>query len=60
MNTLNPKVDWFLDHEKKWQEEMKLLRTLILECDLDEDYKWMHPSYSYQGNNVVLIHGFKD
>ena len=60
MNTLNPKVDLFLDNTKKWQEEMKLLRSLILECNLDEDYKWMHPCYSYQGNNVVLIHGFKD
>jgi uncharacterized protein YdeI (YjbR/CyaY-like superfamily) len=57
---MNPKVDLFLDKAKKWQEEMRLLRSIVLQCKLDEDYKWMHPCYSLQGNNVVLIHGFKD
>ncbi|WP_317126338.1 YdeI/OmpD-associated family protein [Chryseobacterium sp. 3008163] len=27
---------------------------------LEEDYKWMHPCYTFQGKNVVLIHGFKE
>jgi len=60
MNALNPKVDSFLIKAKKWQSEMHLLRSLILECNLEEEYKWMHPCYSFQGSNVVLIHGFKD
>ena len=60
MNNLDPKVDLFLDKAKKWQEEMKLLRAIVLDCHLDEDYKWMHPCYSFQGKNVVLIHGFKE
>lgn len=60
MNTLNPEVELFLEKAKKWKDEMALLRSLILECNLDENYKWMHPCYSFQGNNVVLIHGFKD
>ncbi len=57
---MNPKVDLFLDKTKKWQEEMRLLRSIILECSLDEDYKWMHPCYTYQKCNIVLIHGFKE
>ena len=28
--------------------------------DLVEDYKWMKPCYTYEGHNVVLIHGFKN
>ena len=28
--------------------------------ELYEDYKWMHPCYTYEGNNIVLIHGFKE
>ncbi|HQS55823.1 MAG TPA: YdeI/OmpD-associated family protein, partial [Sediminibacterium sp.] len=36
------------------------LRSIILECALEEDYKWMHPCYSTNGNNVVLIHSFKE
>lgn len=57
---MNPKVDAFLSKAKKWQDEMTLLREIVLECDLNEDYKWMHPCYTYQDRNVVLIHGFKD
>lgn len=57
---MNPKVDTFLSKSRKWQEEMTLLREIVLECDLNEDYKWMHPCYTYQDRNVVLIHGFKD
>jgi len=57
---MNPKVDQFLSKSKKWKEEMILLRETILELNLDEDFKWMHPCYSYEDGNVVLIHGFKE
>ena len=57
---MNPKVDEFINNAKSWQEEYEKLRTIVLECNLEEDYKWMHPCYTFQGNNIVLIHGFKD
>jgi len=44
---------------KSWKAEMHLLRSIIMECGLEEEYKWMHPCYSINGNNVVLIHSFK-
>jgi len=57
---MNPKVvDRFLDRAKKWKEEMTLLRKICLDCGLTEDFKWMHPCYTFQGKNIVLIHGFK-
>jgi len=39
---------------------MELLRAIILDCGLKEDYKWMHPCYSFKESNIVLIHGFKE
>jgi uncharacterized protein YdeI (YjbR/CyaY-like superfamily) len=55
------KVDQFLEKASNWKQEMTLLREIILDNkDLTEDYKWMHPCYTLQGKNVVLIHGFKD
>jgi len=57
---MNRKVDHFLALAKKWQQEMVLLRSIVLECKLDEDYKWMHPCYSMDGKNIVLIHQFKE
>jgi uncharacterized protein YdeI (YjbR/CyaY-like superfamily) len=57
---MNPKVDDFLENVKNWQEELSLLRSIILECDLFEDFKWKHPCYTFNKSNIVLIHGFKD
>jgi len=59
-NGLNHKVDFFFEKANQWQEEYKKLRTIILDCGLTEEYKWMHPCYTYQGSNIVLIHGFKE
>jgi uncharacterized protein YdeI (YjbR/CyaY-like superfamily) len=60
MNQANPKVDWYFEKEEKWQQEIKKLRTIILDCDLTEELKWGCPCYTYQKNNVVLIHVFKE
>jgi uncharacterized protein YdeI (YjbR/CyaY-like superfamily) len=57
---MHPKVDSVIDKEEKWQAAFQKLREIALECQLDEDLKWGCPCYSYQGGNVVLIHGFKE
>lgn len=56
----NPKVDEFIGNEKKWQEEFKKLRDIVIRSALTEDFKWKVPCYTYEGSNVVLIHGFKE
>lgn len=58
---MNEHVEEFFARPGKWQEEFYLLREIIKENkSLVEEYKWMHPCYTLQGKNVVLIHGFKD
>jgi len=54
------KVDNYIEQVNKWKEETKLLREICLDCGLTEDFKWMHPCYTFQEKNVVLIHGFKE
>jgi len=56
----NQKIDSFIDNLKAWKPEMAALRDIALSFDLVEDYKWMHPCYTLNGNNVFLIHSFKD
>ncbi|MCP1153187.1 YdeI family protein [Peribacillus frigoritolerans] len=56
----NPKVDEFLGKAKKWKEEFETLRNIVLDCELTEEFKWMHPCYTFENKNIVLIHGFKD
>ena len=55
---MNTAAAEFFQKAKKWNEEFLLLRDIIRENpSLVEDYKWMHPCYTYEGKNVVLIHG---
>ena len=56
---INPKVDFFFNNAKQWQEEFEQLRTIVLDCGLTEELKWGVPCYTYQNSNIVLIHGFK-
>ena len=60
MNGMNPKVDFYFSKEKKWQEELEKLRTIILDCQLTEELKWGVPCYTFQKSNIVLIHVFKE
>jgi len=57
---MNPKVDWYFSKAKKWKQESKTLRTIVLGCGLTEELKWGKPCYTFQNSNSVLIHGFKD
>ncbi len=60
MNRMNPKVDFYFSKAKKWQEEIKKLRMIILDCGLTEELKWGVPCYTFQKSNIVLIHVFKE
>jgi len=57
---MNPKVDFFFDKDTQWQKEYEQLRMICLDCGLTEELKWGCPCYTFQENNVVLIHGFKE
>ena len=57
---MNPNVDFYFNKAKKWQEEIEKLRSIALDCGLAEELKWGCPCYTWQGNNIVLIHTFKE
>ena len=60
MENTNPKVDSFIDREKKWQSEFKKLREYCLACGVTEEIKWGKPAYSFDNKNIVIIQGFKN
>ena len=59
MNT-NPKVDFYFHKNEKWSEELARMRTIVLDCGLNEELKWGVPCYTFQNSNIVLIHVFKE
>lgn len=59
MSTPNEKVDAFVSRAKVWQGEIQKLRSILLECGLDEDLKWGKPCFAFEGRNVAIIQPFK-
>ena len=71
---MNSKVDLYLEEGcgrcsyyrtpqckvHNWSEELKELRRIVLECGLDETYKWSQPCYVYQKCNVLLLAALKE
>lgn len=57
---MNPKVDEYLDRLKNWQEELEMLRTILLDCMLTEEIKWRVPCYTFNQKNVIILANFKD
>src|ERR1700758_1488144 len=56
----NPKVDDFIANAKKWQAELQKLRTILLDSELTEEFKWSQPCYTFRGKNVIVISGMKE
>lgn len=59
MNRTNPKAEFYFQ-KGEWQEEIKKLREIVLDCGLTEELKWGVPCYTFQSNNIVLLHVFKE
>lgn len=57
---MHPKVDEYIAKSEKWQEEMQLLRSYLLDCGLTEELKWRVPCYTFQNTNVIIIGNFKE
>ncbi len=52
-------VDDYVASREIWQDEINRLRAILLSTDLTEEVKWGGPCYTYNGQNVVGIGGFK-
>ena len=45
---------------KAWQGEIRKLRSILLDCGLDEERKWGKPCFLFEGKNVAIIQPFKE
>jgi len=60
MTTKNSKIDEFVSLAKAWRGEIEWLRSILLDCGLDEDIKWGKPCFVFEGSNVAIIQPFKE
>ena len=59
MSKQNPKVEAFVRGAKTWRGEIQKLRSILLDCGLEEDLKWGKPCFLFEGKNVAIIQPFK-
>jgi uncharacterized protein YdeI (YjbR/CyaY-like superfamily) len=43
-----------------WQKELVSLRLILLQCGLNEEVKWSHPCYTFNGKNLIMLYAFKE
>lgn len=43
-----------------WQEELKQLRRIVLDCGLIEESKWGVPCYTFKKINILIVAAFKE
>lgn len=60
MNNKNKTVEEYIRNSNKWNVEMEILQSYLLDCGLNEGLKWGVPCYMYHKSNVVLIGSFKE
>lgn len=60
MSMPDPKVDAFVSRAKAWRGEMQKLRSIFLDCGLDEEIKWGKPCFVFEGKNIAIIQPFKN
>lgn len=56
---MNKNTATFIDNLGIWKKEVEMLRTILLDCSLTEDFKWGKPAYTFNEKNVVIIQPFK-
>jgi uncharacterized protein YdeI (YjbR/CyaY-like superfamily) len=57
---MNPSVEQYIGSKDQWQQELECLRGIVLECNLQEEFKWSIPVYTYRGKNIIGLGRFKN
>ena len=47
-------------YRERWKEELAEMRRVLAGFAMKEERKWGKPTYTVDGKNVVILHGFKE
>ncbi len=56
---ISEKVAAYFEEEHPFKAGIQQLREVVLKTELSETYKWLYPTYTYNGKNVLSICRFK-
>src|SRR5690242_16167861 len=47
-------------YRERWEPELAAMQRVLAGLGMREECKWGKPTYTVDGRNVVIVHGFKD
>ena len=56
----NSRVDEYAARLERWCDEFAALRTILLDTELTEAFKWYKPCYTHAGKNIAIFQPFND
>jgi uncharacterized protein YdeI (YjbR/CyaY-like superfamily) len=56
----DPQVAEYLEGMRAWRAELEVLRLVLLQAGLGEEFKWYKPCYTHEGSNVAIFQPFKE
>lgn len=54
------KIERYFSEEHHFKEAIGVLRDLALKTKMEETFKWMFPTYTFNGKNVIALCKFKN
>ena len=57
---MNQDVTKYINRSKQWKDELIVIREILLDAGLTEEYKWAAPCYTYNAKNVLMVQPFKE
>ncbi len=54
------KIERYFSEEHHFKEAISVLRDLVLKTKMEETFKWMFPTYTFNGKNVIALCKFKN
>jgi uncharacterized protein YdeI (YjbR/CyaY-like superfamily) len=57
---MDPGVEVYLREDEPWSEELRRLRSILLDCGLSERFKWRKPAYGWAEGNVAVLMRYKE
>ena len=57
---MDRKVDAYIERSDQWPDEMRALRSILLDGGLTEEIKWGKPCYTHGGRNIVIVQEMND
>jgi uncharacterized protein YdeI (YjbR/CyaY-like superfamily) len=55
---MDSEVSSSMSNNPKWNREIEELSRILIDCGLEEEWKWDKPTYTYNGHNIVIVQGF--